>query len=87
MMRLDFELTRCQTALRWSALDAKFTLAIDETAAYNDANDAMPMRRIRLAQACSSMAERCCNMAEVGGSIPSAPTTPDHQEEETEVPC
>jgi hypothetical protein len=26
-------------------------------------------------QACSSMAERCYHMAEVGGSIPSAPTT------------
>ena len=25
-------------------------------------------------QACSSVAERCLNMAEVGGSIPSAPT-------------
>ncbi len=34
--------------------------------------------RIRLAQACSSVAERCRNMAEVGGSIPSAPTAPDH---------
>ena len=34
----------------------------------------VPQDRLGARQACSSVAERCHNMAEVGGSTPSAPT-------------